>query len=150
MLTDEMKEVALLVAGEMPCCCNHVYVSEGVCWSQSELLEFAERVLAALPKPEPVGTFYQCSDGIYHQCTEYYVHAEKLYTAPPPQDTAAIEQRVAEACANVCLDRAKIEKSKAVSSRYSGAIAMAQMYDQNSEQAELLSKEIVEQWREFL
>lgn len=34
-MTPEMKEIALRVAGEMPCCCNHVDVSEGVCWSQS-------------------------------------------------------------------------------------------------------------------
>ena len=48
--------------------------------------------IAALPKPEPVGTFYQCSDGSYRPCPEYYEHAEKLYTAPPPQDTSAIER----------------------------------------------------------
>ena len=151
MLTDEMKEAALRVAGEMPCCCNHVDVSEGVCWSQSELLEFAERLLAALPKPEPVAEIgFYGFQWTQHGFNSYTPKGTLLYTAPPHQDTAAIEQRVVEACAKVCLDRAKIEKSKAVSLRYSGEIAMAQMYDQNSEQAELLSKEIVGQWREFL
>lgn len=100
MLTDEMKEIALLVAGEMPCCCNHVEVSEGVCWSQSELLEFAERLLAALPKSEPVGEI-----GFYgFQWTQHGFNTDTpigtlFYTAP--QDTAAIEQRVVEACAKL-------------------------------------------------
>lgn len=108
MLTDEMKEIALLVAGEMPCCCNHVEVSEGVCWSQSELLEFAERFLAALPKPEPSAALEALEDmddfarmdcsvepiGAYSVLKRFIMNAT-------PQDTAAIEQLVVEACAKL-------------------------------------------------
>lgn len=84
-LTPEMKEIAHRVKVELSKEFDQAEepTEEWAC-------VFAERFLSALPKPEPVGTFYQCLDGSYRPCTEHYEHAEKLYTAPPPQDTAAI------------------------------------------------------------
>lgn len=88
-MTPEMKEIALRVAETLQ-----------IDITDAEAVEFCRCFLAALPKPEPVGTFYQCVDGSYRPCPEYYEHAEKLYSEAH-QDTAAIEQRVAEACAKL-------------------------------------------------
>lgn len=56
-MTEQLEKIALEVAAEMPCCMNHVEIEDGVRWSKSELISFAGRFLAALPKPEPVGNF---------------------------------------------------------------------------------------------
>lgn len=121
-MTPEMKAIALRVAKDCVCPCGMQ--------SKESLLEFAERFLAALPKPEPIGYVRQYAiDHLTKPGQTVINHVPldvtdiALYAAP--QDTAAIEQRVAEACAKYVATRAKIEKSKAVSSRYSGAIAAA-------------------------
>lgn len=114
-LTPEMKEIALKVARESvsPSGASiNNYVGDQM------VIEFVERFLAALPKPEPgVRSLLwgkECSSphswvflqqGVWHWTEnkrDWYdgVNVEEvipLYTAP--QDTAAIEQRVAEACA---------------------------------------------------
>ena len=95
MLTDEMQETVHLVKVELSKEFDQAEepTEEWAC-------VFAERLLAALPKSEPVGEI-----GFYgFQWTQHGFNTDTpigtlFYTAP--QDTAAIEQRVAEACANL-------------------------------------------------
>lgn len=106
-LTPEMKEIALLVFDEI---CQPIYDKDAI--ERHNIVYFAERFLAALPKPEPepVAYMYQHEDtGIVGFVERYQLDNgfEKLNPRltligplfAAPQDTAAIEQRVAEACA---------------------------------------------------
>ena len=99
-LTSEMKEVALQVAQQI--------APDGWLCGSGPVLDFAERFLAALPKPEPSAALEALEDmddfarmncsvepiGAYSVLKRFIMNTE-------PQDTAAIEQRVAEACAKV-------------------------------------------------
>lgn len=142
MLTDEMKEVALRVAGE-------VY---GTCATGQET-EFAERFLAALPKPEPIawlrfwaGQICSGNGNIEHDeglevtlnktpgddgSAAFPVYAEA------PKDTAAIEQRVAEACRKAVLSE-RLEGP----TDSDGDIAYEHAIDDASK--------AINKWREFL
>lgn len=73
-MTEQLEKIALEVAAEMPCCMNHAEIEDGVCWSKSELIGFAKRFLAALPKPEPI--YYQWRRKANHWSTEYIFDGE--------------------------------------------------------------------------
>lgn len=88
-MTEQLEKIALEVAAEMPCCMNHVEIEDGVRWSKSELISFAERFLAALPKPKPFGYVYasvsEAFDSV-HCGTIYSLNADDgripLYSEP--------------------------------------------------------------------
>lgn len=88
-MTEQLEKIALEVAAEMPCCMNHVEIEDGVRWSKSELISFAERFLAALPKPRPFGyvceSVSQAFDSV-HCGTIYSLNADDgripLYSEP--------------------------------------------------------------------
>lgn len=88
-MTEQLEKIALEVAAEMPCCMNHVEIEDGVRWSKSELISFAERFLAALPKPRSFGYVYpsvlEAFDSV-HCGTIYSLNADDgripLYSEP--------------------------------------------------------------------
>lgn len=82
MLTDEMKEIALRVAKELPL--DKRFSVEQIC------VEFAERFLAALPKPEPTSVTCQIYGHVVGACGECNTHTEA-------------DDRVAEACAKAAV-----------------------------------------------
>lgn len=102
-LTPEMKEIALLVFDEI---CQPIYDKDAI--ERHNIVYFAERFLAALPKPEPSAALEALEDmddfarmncsvepiGAYNVLKRFIMNAE-------PQDTAAIEHRVVEACAKL-------------------------------------------------
>lgn len=102
-LTSEMKEIALQVFDEI---CQPIYDKDAI--ERYNIMYFAERFLAALPKPEPSAALEALEDmddfarmdcsvepiGAYSVLKRFIMNAT-------PQDTAAIEQRVVEACAKL-------------------------------------------------
>lgn len=102
-LTSEMKEIALQVFDEI---CQPIYDKDAI--ERYNIMYFAERFLAALPKPEPSAALEALEDmddfarmncsvepiGAYSVLKRFIMNTE-------PQDTAAIEHRVAEACAKL-------------------------------------------------
>ena len=90
-MTPEMKEIALRVAQQV--------ASDGWLCGSGPVLEFAERFLAALPKPEPSAALEALEDmddfarmncsvepiGAYNVLKRFIMNAE-------PQDTAAIDR----------------------------------------------------------
>ena len=102
-LTPEMKEVALQVFDEI---CQPIHDKDAI--ERYNIMYFAERFLAALPKPESSAALEALEDmddfarmncsvepiGAYSVLKRFIMNAT-------PQDTAAIEQRVVEACAKL-------------------------------------------------
>lgn len=102
VLTPEMKEIALRVGAEVwPDTVRNI----------GDLEEFAERFLAAMPKPEPTSVTCQIYGHVVGACSECNTHAENDVNETNKvladnymkltcgTNTKEIEQLVAEACA---------------------------------------------------
>lgn len=108
MNKEQIDEIALRVASEIPCCCNHLTIEEGVAWSADEVKSYTHALLAELAKvSEPVArlihrkfdtlqdtcrtvarTYEECDKNAYPDSWE---EGALLYTHPLPQPDLVAE-----------------------------------------------------------
>lgn len=79
-----IEEIALEVAEELPCCCNHLEVrTDGVAWTPDELKAFAKELLATIQREaEPENGPNNFVQRVPDHC-DRIVWRNKYYSLPP-------------------------------------------------------------------